>query len=643
MTPLTARLREQSQVAADLDPDFAQVALATNDQRLRIKRYQQLYGPVSSPLASSRAVSQASRARTIEPVHAPMSTAVPGMNPQPLCATHPASQSAAERWTTFAPLEQRIEAPQPSIPLGVAQSSRDPGRATPAATIAGMYYRFEHQTLFDSGGVNDTDPEDHSDNLGGIDENSGLASPLVASTRPSCARMHLARLGTHSQRMPLVDAADELNRFELGSVHVLNERHVPNHAYAAVVDAHGPFWNSDPLQEATSPLRKRLRPDAAALSGTAHVHPGTDGKVPNLFRVSIQNGEPVFITESELSASDAALPGAGHPHTMSRLVQRPAKQGRLENKRVAFADHALDADTGSTHSVLTNAYGGTKAKSRKQRVPRHVPLDASAVSTVNESSMTASCLGQSSFLSPCGPLPHTGASATASLSSKRDNQWQEIGRVPTRHDANPYGFELLPGHRLHEPAGYATEASTHAMVSLDGCPADESTDCYTTTEDGGITTLAVDPVTAAELQRASRRLQTPRTHPTRTTAKRCRCRRSRCLKKYCDCFAAGHFCGPECECENCGNHEENRSEVEQARQSASQRSSTNGDGVVGETSLTDRVSLRGCRCKRTGCLKRYCECFQTGRECTVHCACEGCINCRGLSEHLLVEIRKRLA
>ena len=38
------------------------------------------------------------------------------------------------------------------------------------------------------------------------------------------------------------------------------------------------------------------------------------------------------------------------------------------------------------------------------------------------------------------------------------------------------------------------------------------------------------------------------------------------------------------------------------------------------------INIKGCKCTKTKCLKKYCECFSHGVECTSLCVCCSCKN-----------------
>lgn len=114
--------------------------------------------------------------------------------------------------------------------------------------------------------------------------------------------------------------------------------------------------------------------------------------------------------------------------------------------------------------------------------------------------------------------------------------------------------------------------------------------------------------------------------PVTVGSKKCNCKKSKCLKLYCECFAAGAYCSG-CSCLTCQNTADNAPLVDKTRHQielrnpnafASKILENDGDDIARHT--------KGCHCKKSACLKKYCECFQAGVKCQDYCKCEGCKN-----------------
>ncbi|NXS33451.1 LIN54 protein, partial [Pomatostomus ruficeps] len=109
--------------------------------------------------------------------------------------------------------------------------------------------------------------------------------------------------------------------------------------------------------------------------------------------------------------------------------------------------------------------------------------------------------------------------------------------------------------------------------------------------------------------------------------KPCNCTKSLCLKLYCDCFANSEFCN-NCNCTNCYNNLDHENDRQKAIKACLDRNPEAfkpkiGKGKEGES---DRRHSKGCNCKRSGCLKNYCECYEAKIMCSSICKCIGCKN-----------------
>ena len=105
----------------------------------------------------------------------------------------------------------------------------------------------------------------------------------------------------------------------------------------------------------------------------------------------------------------------------------------------------------------------------------------------------------------------------------------------------------------------------------------------------------------------------------------CTCKKSKCLQRYCECFRLNGFCSADCACTECYN----RSEFKEVRdefyaEQLKRNPHSFASKIVNLSSA--QVYAKGCKCKKTECVKNYCECFAAGVKCTNLCKCCECHN-----------------
>ena len=120
----------------------------------------------------------------------------------------------------------------------------------------------------------------------------------------------------------------------------------------------------------------------------------------------------------------------------------------------------------------------------------------------------------------------------------------------------------------------------------------------------------------------------------------CNCRSTHCLKLYCECLRKGLFCNG-CNCSGCENHPESDYRHEKVKHIEKKNPQAFKPIISSDKNDEQaRVHTKGCNCRRSNCLKNYCECHQFGVKCSEFCKCLDCKNCSEDTEQIKTAFKK---
>ncbi|XP_043276542.1 protein lin-54 homolog isoform X2 [Venturia canescens] len=313
-----------------------------------------------------------------------------------------------------------------------------------------------------------------------------------------------------------------------------------------------------------------------------------------------------------IPANQNIVTGANQVHQI-QMPGRQVQYVRLVSTPSSGTSNVVTVGKPKTPGTLQTV-GMTQKIGGQQQIVKVVPLNTGnqTLRSVAPKSSIPNTGGQRLLIPASGALSHTKntvaipASALSQLAS---------GQAVISTTANVGNIVVLPAQYIQQGVEESKGKSPSTPSLLSSSQSSQSSS-------GNLSTSSA--LEAKTSQRTYAGVEPNGIRP----RKPCNCTKSQCLKLYCDCFANGEFCHM-CNCNNCSNNLGNEEERQRAIKSCLERNPNAFRPKIGkgrDTGDDIRRHNKGCNCKRSGCLKNYCECYEAKIPCSANCKCIGCRN-----------------